>query len=149
MADHAGMTTQEFLPIPPTETTTDPIGSPADLEQRWRTLMGPLGFGERLLRFAFVGPDRCMLKVLSEVPVARTPEAGLVWNLMEALREIVAKFDVHTTVALLMTRPGVGAISEADRHWSTLLTDIADEVGVPIEPIFRANDENLVLVEPV
>jgi hypothetical protein len=149
MADHAGMTTQEFLPIPPTETATDPIGSPVDLQQRWRALMGQLGFGERLLRFAFVGPDRCMLKVLSEVPVTRTPDVDLVVNLMEALREIVAKFDADTTVALLLTRPGVGAISDADRHWSILLTDVADELGVPIEPIFRANDENLVLVEPV
>ena len=111
--------------------------------------MGPLGFGERLLRFAFVGPDRCLLTVVSEVPVTRTPEINLVWNLMEALRELVAKFDGHTTVALLITRPGVGGISEADRHWSTLLTDVADELGVPIEPIFRANDEDLVLVEPV
>jgi hypothetical protein len=35
-----------------------------------------------------------------------------------------------------------------DRRWSTMLTDAAEEFGVPIEPVFRANDEALVLVEP-
>ncbi|KMO77973.1 MAG: hypothetical protein HZB45_04005 [Mycolicibacterium rufum] len=55
---------------PAVETATEPIRSPADLRQRWRALMGPLGFGERLLRFVLVGPDRCFLKVLSDVECA-------------------------------------------------------------------------------
>ena len=63
------MTHRELVPIPPIETATDPIHSPADMRQRWRALMGPLGFGERLLRFSFVGPDRRMVKVLGEVPI--------------------------------------------------------------------------------
>jgi hypothetical protein len=142
------MTTQEFLPIPPAETATDPIGCPGDLHQRWRALMGQLGFGERLLRFVFIGPDRCMIKVLSDVPVGKTAEPGVIRNLMLALREIVAKADSPTTVALLLSRPGVGGVTDADRRWSTLLTEIAAEVGVPIEPFFRANDEHLVLVAP-
>jgi hypothetical protein len=29
-----------------------------------------------------------------------------------------------------------------------LFTDVAAALGVPIEPVFRANDESLVLVEP-
>jgi hypothetical protein len=141
------MTTQEFLPIPPAETATDPIHCPGDLHQRWRALMGQFGFGERLLRFVFVGPDRCMIKVLSDVPVGKRAEPGLIRNLMLALREILATADGRTTVALLLSRPGVGGLTDADR-WSTLLTEIAAEVGVPIEPFFRANDEHLVLVAP-
>lgn len=141
------MTTQEFLPIPPADTATDPIHSTADLQQRWRALVGPLGFGERLLQFVFVGPDRRMIKVLSEVPVTASPDRGLMADLMAALREILAKADDGTTVALLMTRPGVGAISAADRQWSVVLTGTAAEFGVPIEPVCRANDEHLVVVE--
>jgi hypothetical protein len=53
-----------------------------------------------------------------------------------------------TSVALLLTRSGKGPISDADRQWSTLLTEVATELGMPIEPVFRANDESLVLVEP-
>jgi hypothetical protein len=135
------MTECELLPIPPVESATDPITSPDDLRQRWRALMGPLGFGERLLRFSFVGPDRCMLKVLSEVPIKMNPEPQLMRNLMSALSQVVVEAGDGTTVALLLTRPGVGPVSDSDRRWSALLTDTAAEFGVPLEPIFRANDE--------
>lgn len=53
--DDSPMSHHELLPIPPVETATDPVYSAADLCQRWRALMGPLGFGERLLWFGFVG----------------------------------------------------------------------------------------------
>jgi hypothetical protein len=144
----ARMTTQEFLPIPPADTATDPIDSPADLQQRWRALVGPLGFGERLLQFVFVGPDRRMIKVLSEVPVSASPDLSAIVELMGALRGILDKADGGTTVALLITRPGAGAISTADRKWSAVLTEAAAEFGIPIEPVCRANDEHLVVVEP-
>jgi hypothetical protein len=48
----------------------------------------------------------------------------------------------NSTVALLLTRPGPGGISNLDRQWLTMLTDVAAEFGVPIEPVFRANDES-------
>jgi hypothetical protein len=66
---------------------------------------------------------------------------------MTALVDVLDGLKVDTTLALLLTRPGKGAISDADRRWATLLTEVADEFGVPIEPIFRANDEALVQVE--
>lgn len=134
----------EVLPIPPIESATDPIHSPADLRQRWRALMGPLGFGERLVRFSFVGPDRRMIKMLGDVPIKMSPEPRLMKTLMATLSEILRKTDDGTTVALLLTRPGVGPVSDSDRRWSALLTETAAEFGVPLEPIFRANDEALV-----
>jgi hypothetical protein len=45
-------------------------------------------------------------------------------------------------------RPGVGEVTETDRRWSRLVTEIAAEVGVPVERFFRANDDELVLVDP-
>ncbi|MDT5399948.1 MAG: hypothetical protein QOK33_3179 [Mycobacterium sp.] len=142
------MTHRELVPIPPIETATDPIHSPADMRQRWRALMGPLGFGERLLRFSFVGPDRRMVKVLGEVPIRLSPEPELVRSLMVALSGLVHQVGEDSTVALLLTRPGVGPVSNADRQWSTSLTRTAAEFEVPLEPIFRANDEALVPLEP-
>jgi hypothetical protein len=142
------MTTREFLPIPPADTATDPIRSTADLRQRWRALVGRLGFDEPLLRFVFVGPDRRMLKALNEVPLPARPDPILIGNLVEVLRDILAEAAEGTTVAFLLTRPGVGAITRADRDWSSVLTRVAADVGIPIEPVFRANDERLVLVEP-
>lgn len=128
-----------YLP-PPIETATDPAYSAADLSQRWRALMGPLGFGERLLRFAFVGPDRRFFKVLTDVEIPRRPTLRDIETIMSALRTLVGEMDDGTTVAFLLTRPGPGPVSRLDRQWSTMLTEVAAE--------FDANDESLVLVEP-
>ncbi len=110
--------------------------------------MGPLGFSERLLWIGFVGPDRRMVKALSQVPLGPRPRRPIVASTMAALLEVLEGLKDGTSVALLLTRPGRGPISDADRQWSTLLTEVASELGVPIEPVFRANDESLVLVEP-
>jgi hypothetical protein len=142
------MTTREFLPVPPLDTATDPIQSPADLRQRWRALMGQLGFGERLLWVGFVGPDRCLYKTLSQVPIGYRPGRGIVDFVVSRLPLVLRGLEPGTTAALLLTRPGSGAVSDIDREWATRLTRAAAEFDVPIEPIFRANDENLVLVEP-
>ena len=140
------MTHHELLPIPPIETASDPVHSAADLRQRWRALMGPLGFEERLLWFGLIGPDRCFSKKLSRVPVCLRPQGRILWNLMSALRTLLDDLGPGNTVALLVTRPGRGPVSPADRVWSKTLADMADRFAVPLEPIFRANDESL---EPV
>jgi hypothetical protein len=67
---------------------------------------------------------------------------------MAGVRDVLADFREGTTIALLLTRPGRGGISDADRQWSTLPTEAAARFHVPLEPIFRANDEALVEVEP-
>ena len=101
----------ELLPIPPVETATHPVHSAADLRQRWRALMGPLGFGERLLRFAFMGPDRCLVKFLADVEIGSSPNRRDMGNLMSALHTLLADMDAGTTVALLLSRPGRGGVT--------------------------------------
>ena len=142
----AGMASP-YLP-PPMDTATDPIHSADDLCLRWRALMGELGFGEPLLRFAFVGPDRCLIKVLHDMPVPDHPTPRIVDDLFGVLRAVIDGTDPGITVALLLTRPGTGGISERDRRWATLLHRGAARYDVPIHPIFRANDRSVVLVEP-
>jgi hypothetical protein len=56
------------------------------------------------------------------------------------------EFEPGTTPALLITRPGVGGISQLDRQWVALLTEVAADRDVRLEPIFRANDEGLVQI---
>jgi hypothetical protein len=89
-----------------------------------------------------------MIRVLGELPIGVRAEPDTIRNLMSALNQLVAGPADGTTVALLLTGPGVGPISDADRQWSTLLAEMAADFGVPLEPIFRANDEAVVLVEP-
>ncbi|HUH70346.1 MAG TPA: hypothetical protein VLZ05_16685 [Mycobacterium sp.] len=142
------MSHSELLPIPPIDTATDPVYSASDLRQRWRALMGPLGFGQKLLWFGFLGPDRRMMKALSQVAVGPRPQARFLKNLMSALRTLLDGMAPGTTVALLLTGPGHGPVSPADRLWSKSLTEMAERFTVPVEPIFRANDESLQQVEP-
>jgi hypothetical protein len=139
--------THPYIP-PPIETATDPIHSAADMGQRWRAVMGRLGFGERLLWIGFVGPDRRMIKALSQIPLPPRPRRPILVSTMTALVDVLDGLKDDTSVALLLTRPGKGPISDADRQWARLLTEVATALGVPIEPIYRANDESLVLVEP-
>ncbi|OBK27156.1 hypothetical protein A5634_23480 [Mycobacterium asiaticum] len=136
------------LPIPPMESATEPVHSAADLRQRWRALMGPLGFGERLLWLSFMGPDRRLIKALSQVPIGPRPQSRTLKNLMSSLRSVLDGMAPGTTVAMLLTGPGHGPVSPADRVWSKSLTEMARQFVVPIEPIFRANDESLLQVAP-
>ena len=126
---------------PPISTATDPIHCAEDMLARWRALMGPLGFGERLLWVGFVGANRCMLKVLSQVPVGPSPHRDFVENLMGGLMVLLDEdFAPGTSVALLLSRPGSDPVSHSDRRWAAVLTDAASRVGVRLEPLFRAND---------
>jgi len=128
------------------DTATDPVHSASDLRQRWRALMRPLGFDQRLLWFGFVGTDRRLIKALSQIAMSPRPKARILKNLMSALRTTLCDFQPGVTVAFLLTGPGRGPISQADRVWAKSLADMAERFAVPLEPIFRANDESVLPV---
>jgi hypothetical protein len=140
------MNHSELLPIPPIQTACDPVYSTQDLRERWRALMGPLGFGTRLLWFGLIGPNRCFAKKLSHIPVRPRPRGRIVWNLMSSLRTLLDDLEAGTTVALLLSGPGRGPVSTTDLLWSKSLTDMAERFAVPLEPMFRANDETIALL---
>jgi len=140
------MTDSEVVPIPPIQTACDPVHSAQDLRERWRALMGPLGFGSRLLWFGLIGPDRCFAKKLSQIPIRPRPRGRVVWNLMASLRTLLDDLEPGTTVALLLTGPGRGPVSTIDLVWSRALTEMAERFAVPLEPIFRANDESVAVL---
>ena len=140
------MSHSELLPIPPIQTACDPVYSTQDLRERWRALMGPLGFGTRLLWFGLIGPDRCFANKFSRVPIRPRPRGRIVWNLMSSLRTLLDDLEAGTTVALLLSGPGRGPASTIELVWSKSLTDMAERFAVPLEPIFRANDESVALL---
>jgi hypothetical protein len=140
------MTHSEVLPIPPIETACDPVHSTQDLRERWRALIGPLGFGARLLWFGLIGPDRCFAKKLSQISIRPRPRGRVVWNLMSSLRTLLDDLEPGTTVALLLSGPGRGPVSTIELVWSKALTEMAERFAVPLEPIFRANDESVVVL---
>jgi hypothetical protein len=142
---HDGSMTVNAFPIPHISTANEPIHSPADLQQRWRALMGPLGFGERLIWMAVIGPDNRFTKALTQVEINCPPMEEVanntVWAMIEAMGD-----PADVRLAALLTRPGSGGISDTDRAWARLLTDAAARHRVRFEPVFRAHDEMLVEV---
>ncbi|WP_293001885.1 hypothetical protein [Mycobacterium sp.] len=140
------MTQPDVLPIPPIQTACDPVHSTHDLRERWRALMGPLGFGTRLLWFGLIGPDRCFTKKLSRIAIQPHPRGRIVWNLMSSMRTLLDDLDPDTTVALLLSGPGRGPASTVELVWSKALIDMAERFDVPLEPIFRANDETVAVL---
>jgi hypothetical protein len=140
------MSQPELAPIPPIDTACDPVNSIEDLRERWRALMGPLGFATRLLWFGLIGPDRCFGHKISRVPIRPQPRGPMVWNLMTSLRTLLDDLEPNTTAALLLSGPGRGPISTIELLWSKALTDMATRFAVPLEPIFRANDESVALL---
>ena len=108
--------------------------------------MGPLGFGTRLLWFGLIGPDRCFARKISRVSIGPRPRGPIVWNLMSSLRTLLDDLEANTTAALLLSGPGRGPASTIELIWSKALTDMAARFAVPLEPIFRANDESVELV---
>lgn len=136
-------------PIPPLETATDPIHSAADMHHRWRALMGGPGFAERVLWVGFVGPDHRMLKLLVDLARPARADTALTDGLMEELSAVLAEeMAPGTTVALLLTGPGRGPVSLLHRQWAAALSASAAAHGVPLQPIFSANDQDLVEVDP-
>ncbi len=59
---------------------------------------------------------------------------------MIGLSVVLEDFEPGTSVTLLLTRPGSDGVSTDDRRWAEELTDAANRIGVPVEPMFRAND---------
>jgi hypothetical protein len=82
------------------------------------------------------------------MPVPDRPTPRVIDDLFGVLRAVLDGIDPDVTVAILLSGPGTGGINGRDRRWATLLHKGAARFDVPIHPIYRANDETLVLVEP-
>ena len=132
-------------PIPNIATASEAFHTGDELRERWRALMGPLGFSESLLWFAFVDTTGHILPALNQLPLDGPPEPHLADLLMLRLSDVIDGRDL-VSVAMLITRPGHDAITPWDRGWVRLFTTAADLAGVRIEPIFRANSVDLVEV---
>ncbi len=115
---------------------------------RWRALMGRLGFTERMLWVGFVGPDCCMPKILADLQRPGRPNAGMADSLMDEMSAVLDdEFEPGTSVALLLTGPGRGPVSASRLQWAAMLSASAARYGVPLQPIFSADDHDLVEVE--
>ncbi len=131
--------TPDSEPIPDIKTAKLPFDSTEELRQRWRALMGPLGFSEPCLWIGFIDNDRLVPGALPRMTLPTVPDAHLIDTLVTQLRTVTDD-DGHLSLAFLLTRPGSDGITARDLGWCRLLASAAQRFGVPILPIHRAND---------
>lgn len=129
--------------------THAPVRTPHDLYQRWRDLMGPLGFGGSSLWLGFLDEDGLMntgLTQIEDIPTRVDP--AMCKPLLEMCRHILGAQVDGRSVALLLTRPGSNPMNEDDRSWARGLTAAAEELEVSMRPVHFANDEELLVFAP-
>jgi hypothetical protein len=121
-----------------------PLRTQADLHRQWRAMMGPLGFGGRRLWLLFLEPDDRPTEFLMQIDdVPDQPREGETDSLLRLCREVR---DEHRLgrVAVLLSRPGSGAVRHGDRRWGRALFESARRTGVPLAPVHLATDDAVV-----
>jgi hypothetical protein len=122
-------------------TFTPTVTTQADLEEVWRTLMGPLGFAGTSLWFMAVAPDGSVVPQLDQIEDCE--ELPLPEQLLGALSAIHAVLDEAVPgarIAFLRSRPGVQGVDADDRSWARALYGAARAVGAPLEVVHLATD---------
>jgi hypothetical protein len=84
-------------------------------------MMGPGGFGRRSLWLVFLDSlSRVTPLVVPIEDIPAEPEAEMLEGIVDVVRNLAATNDL-AAVALLLSRPGPGAMSGSDRRWATAL----------------------------
>ena len=118
-----------------------PVRTQADLDELWRSLMGPLGFGRTTLWTLLLEADGRVPGDLLPLDGIPTRPTDVVGRLTALLRHLVPP---GGSVAFLLTRPGVdSAITPSERAWVRALEIVGRNVGTTVWPVHRANDEAL------
>jgi len=124
------------------------IRTQADLDLRWRALMGPLGFSRPSLWVMFLDPAGGCAGPLTQIDrIPARPDHRLLVSLLRTCAEVVHEdLEPGSRVAFLRSRPGPGAVDADDRAWAGGLVAAARTVGVPCEPVHLATDERVTVV---
>jgi hypothetical protein len=118
--------------------------SQSDVEQMWRAVMRPLGWSRRALWFFLVTPEDRPLPRICEVADLpdEVDDEGHAAD-AELWRDLLADLVPGGRVALLLVRPGAGGPTPADRAFAEGVYTACRRVGVPLEVIHLATDEEI------
>lgn len=129
--------------IPPPGDATLPFYDGEELRERWRTLTSSLELSEPALCFVFIERGTYIIPVVSTLPLPTTPNHHLIDMLMLRLGETVSAA-TDLSVACLLIRPGDDVPRARDRGWAMMIADAAAHHRVPLHPIFRAGERDVV-----
>lgn len=117
---------------------TPTISTQADLQDAWRKLMGPWGFGGHSIWMMLILDDRPLPQLTEITDAEEPPDTELVAGLVEVLQRLDRELAPGARFAFLRSRPGVDAITGVDRAWASTLYDAARRAAVPCEVVHLA-----------
>lgn len=120
------------------------INTQADLEEAWRFLMGPLGFGGESLWLMFIRPDGIPIPQLSEIEdCAAPPPPGEAAGFADFLGHFASADEPGLRLAVLRTRPGSSGPTDRDRQWAAIVYDACRTANLPAEVVHLATDQDI------
>ena len=137
--------------IPPRRSPEDtpPIKTQDDLCQFWRSLMGPLGFGQRRLWAVLIDREGCVSPGI--IQVENCPLIADRLMLRHLTRSIVRAMGDDAgrhSVAFLWSRPGAAATKHTDIAWAMAIHEAVKKAMIPTWPVHLANDHDLRVFAP-
>jgi hypothetical protein len=106
----------------PTSPLQSAVHSDLDLRTLWESLMGDEGFSRRSLWLVFLDAEGRVAPTIVPIDdVPDVPDDGLGTGLATIVAGLRDTTDVDS-VAVLVSRPGGRAMTDADRRWARFLT---------------------------
>lgn len=114
-----------------------------EAERAWRTLMEPLGFSGRTLWMMLVADELTKPQLVEFSDLPEVPEPIDIEGFTHILEHLSGDPDA-LRVAFLLSRPGAGGPTTADRRWAAALGEAAQLSGMPAFVTHLATDTDLV-----
>lgn len=131
------------MPPPPPGTA---VRSNAELAELWRGLMGPGGFGTSSIWIVFLDDEHRLSPVIVPIDdLPAEPDDQFVGNLAYVVGELL-RDGAAASVALLLSRPGPRAMTDADRRWARGLRAAMREL--PMWPVHLATHGHVQVFAP-
>lgn len=131
------------MPPPPPGTV---VRTNAELAEVWRSLMGPGGFAMSSIWMVFLDDDSRLTPVIVPIEdVPAEPDDQFVGNLAYIIGDLL-RDGAASSVALLLSRPGSRAMTEADRSWARALREALAEL--PMWPVHLATRGHVQVFAP-
>lgn len=116
------------------------IRTQTDVEQMWRRLMTPLGFGGHTIWMVVIQDDRPIPQIVEIVDSLEPPSDADVGSFAGFLTHLL---DPGCRVAFLRSRPGGGVPDTNDKAWARMLYDACRRAGAPVEVVHVAHDHDV------
>jgi hypothetical protein len=125
---------------------TTQVRTAPELEQLWRALLEPLGFGRRTLWLQLLAEDGLPAPQIIQIDdVPLEPDDRACRSLMGICSQVLEENAPGGSVAILLSRPGRDGMRDDDRRWARDLTAAGADASVDLWPVHFANDSRLLV----